>query len=86
MFVVNPAPAVSLALQSISTPCPGENVTAVFAFNVTGLTPGAGALLVQALASSSAAGTACTVLSFTQTGVRAPQQWQPGLHACIPHG
>jgi hypothetical protein len=59
---------VSLVLQSVSSPCPGDNVTAVFAFNVTGLTPGAGALVVQAAASSSAAGTACTVLSITQTG------------------
>lgn len=74
---VNPAPTLTLLVQSVNTPCPTHNATAVFAFNVTGLTAGAGALVLNASALSSVAGVACTVLEVTQTGAVACLQMWP---------
>lgn len=48
--------------------CPGDNITTVFAFTIAGQTADAGELALEAVASSPAAGTSCSVLSVARTG------------------
>lgn len=73
LITINPTPTVALTVQSVSTPCPDGNVTAAFAFDIAGLTAGAGVLVLDATATTTSSGTACAVLSVKQTGAHLPR-------------